>query len=286
MLASTVAMPHATKVAGLPSDEDPSVAAPVSASKPSAPIARVAVPAPAPKTVAPVARVTAAPTPAPAPMAIAVASKRATISLPAMTIMITSAMTQATGSAASAKGDYIDQMRAAGYNVDLDKYVAMKIQGVTPEFAQSMATTGFGKPTADQLVAMKIHGVTPGEVAELKAAGIEAGSYQDLIKYRIFNVSPEFVAGMKAAGYTNLPAKKLVELRIQGVTPEFAKATKQQWPDATVDQLVQLRILNINGAFIASAKRHGLEPLTIEKLVKIRISGVLDDEDQKSEKTQ
>jgi hypothetical protein len=196
------------------------------------------------------------------------------------------AFAQASSEAGAAKSDYIDQMRAAGYNVDLDKYVAMKIQGVTPEYARSMAATGFGKPTADELIAMKIQGVDPSEVAELKAAGIEPGSYQDLIKYRIFNVSPEFVAGMKAAGYNNLPTKKLVELRIQGVTPEFAKATKQQWPDATVDQLVQLRIFNINGAFIASAKRHGLEPLTIEKLVKIRISGVLDDEDQKSEKTQ
>jgi hypothetical protein len=176
------------------------------------------------------------------------------------------------------KSDYIDQMRAAGYNVDLDKYVAMKIQGVTPEYARSMAATGFGKPTADELIAMKIHSVNPAEVAELKAAGIEATSYQDLITYRIFRVTPDYVAGMKAAGFSNLPAKKVVELRIQNVTPEFAKTTKQQWPDATVDQLVQLRIFNINGAFIASAKQHGLEPLTIDKLVRLRISGILDDE--------
>jgi hypothetical protein len=68
------------------------------------------------------------------------------------------------------------------------------------------------------------------------------------------------------------------------VTPEFAKNTKQQWPDATIDQLVQLRIFNINGAFIASAKRHGLEPLTIDKLVRLRISGILDDENTGAER--
>jgi hypothetical protein len=175
-------------------------------------------------------------------------------------------------------------MRAAGYNADLDKYMAMKIQGITPEYARSMAGTGFGKPTADELIAMKIHGVSPSEVTELKAAGIDPGSYQDLITYRIFKVTPEFVTGMKAAGFNNISAKKLVELRIQGVTPDFAKATKQQWPDATVDEMVQLRIFNINGTFIASAKRHGLEPLTIEKLVRLRISGVLDDESPDSEK--
>ena len=302
MMASTVvAEPHSSKIAGDPNGDAPAPAsAPAAGSKPPAAIASsknvgtlpvAAVLPPAPK-----------PQPAPAPE-VAVIAPGAGISAHAMTMTFASprsratprtemvyayaaAFAQASSEAGAAKSDYIDQMRAAGYNVDLDKYVAMKIQGVTPEYARSMAATGFGKPTADELIAMKIQGVDPSEVAELKAAGIEPGSYQDLIKYRIFNVSPEFVAGMKAAGYNNLPTKKLVELRIQGVTPEFAKATKQQWPDATVDQLVQLRIFNINGAFIASAKRHGLEPLTIEKLVKIRISGVLDDEDQKSEKTQ
>jgi hypothetical protein len=48
---------------------------------------------------------------------------------------------------------------------------------------------------------------------------------------------------------------------------------------------VQLRIFNINGAFIASAKRHGLEPLTIDKLVRLRISGILDDDNTNAEKS-
>ena len=40
---------------------------------------------------------------------------------------------------ANAKSDYIQQMRAAGYDTDLDQYIALKMQGVTPEFAKSMA---------------------------------------------------------------------------------------------------------------------------------------------------
>ena len=131
----------------------------------------------------------------------------------------------------SSKGDYIDQMRAAGYSVDLDKYMAMKIQGVTPEFARSMAATGFGKPTADELIAMKIHGVSPSEVAELKAAGIDSGNYQDLITYRIFRVTPEFVAGMKSAGFK----QHLREKAGRAAHPErhsgVRQVDQQQWPD-------------------------------------------------------
>jgi beta-lactamase regulating signal transducer with metallopeptidase domain len=209
----------------------------------------VAVPTPAPTTVARAAIVTQAASPA---------SQSATTS-------------------ASSKVSYIDQMRAAGYDVDLDKYVAMKIQGVTPEYARTMGSIGFGKPTADQLVAMKIHGVTPQYVSELRASGMDANSFDDLISYRIFQVTPEYIAQMKAAGFSSIPTKKLVALRIHGVTPEFAKATKLQYPDVTVDQLAQLRIFHIDEAFIADAKRHGFEHLTIDKLVKLRISGLLDD---------
>jgi hypothetical protein len=253
----------------------------------------VAVPVPAPKIAInplpverpavsplPAARPNVLPTPAPfAAMANVVPEIADAIAGP-----VAAQSAPVVSANAAAKSDYIAQMRAAGYSVDLDKFIAMKIQGVTPEFAQSMGTMGFGKPTADELISLRIFGVTPETVKELRASGLDATSFQDLISYRIFQVTPEFIAGMKDAGFSGIPAKKLVELRVQGVTPEFARATKQQFPDVTVDQLVQLRIFHIDDAFIVSAKSHGFEHLTIDKLVKLRISGLLDDSNQRSEK--
>ncbi len=178
------------------------------------------------------------------------------------------------------KADYIDKMRAAGYDVDLDKYVAMKVQGITPEYARDMEKAGFGKPSADDLISLKVQGVTPEYIAGLRSAGLAPSSIGDLVSYRIFNVTPEFVASMKAAGFDSIPPRKLVELRVHGVTPEYAKVVKQQYPGVTLDQLVQLRIFNINDAFIAAAKRHGFTSLSIEKLVQLRISGIMDDESE------
>lgn len=174
--------------------------------------------------------------------------------------------------------DYIAKMRAGGYDGGIDKYIAMKVQGITPEYAAEMAKAGYGKPSVDDLIAMKVQGVSPDYVAKLRANGIEVSSFKEIIPYRIFNVSPEFAAGMKSAGFGSIPQNKLLELRVQGVTPEMAKAAKQQFPEATVDDLVQMRIFNIDADFIASAKRHGFTPLTIQKLVKLRISGILDDQ--------
>ena len=179
------------------------------------------------------------------------------------------------------KGDYIDQMKAAGYDVELDKYISMKVQGITPEYARSMSQLGFGKLSADQLIACKVQGVTPEYIAKLNAGGIKVKTVQDAISYRIFEVTPEFIAGMKDAGFDGLSSQQLLALRVQGVTPEYAKSIKNQFSGATPDDVVKTRIFNINAAFIASAKRHGFTDLTLEKLVQLRVSGVLDDNDSK-----
>jgi hypothetical protein len=119
--------------------------------------------------------------------------------------------------------------------------------------------------------------------AKIKASGFEVKSVQDAISYHIFEVTPEFITGMKDAGFSGLTSQQLLAMRVQGVTPEYAKSIKEQFPAATADDLVKTRIFNINAAFIASAKRHGFSDLTLEKLVKLRISGVLDDGDSKDD---
>jgi beta-lactamase regulating signal transducer with metallopeptidase domain len=173
---------------------------------------------------------------------------------------------------------YIERMKAAGYDVDLDKYIAMKIQDVTPEFAQTMGQAGFGKLSADQLIACKIHGVTPEYIAQLKQQGFEIKGVQDAISFRIFEVTPEFVAGMKSAGFANLTDQQLLSLRVQGVTPEYAQGIAREFPGVTVEDVIKTRIFHIDSAFIESAKKLGFGDLSLDKLVKLRISGILDDE--------
>jgi beta-lactamase regulating signal transducer with metallopeptidase domain len=218
------------------------------------------------------------PRPAPAPVA-----SRVTVE----TTLIAQTETQNESSAprpageVAGKGSYIDRMKAAGYDVDLDKLIAMKIQNITPEYARQMGQLGFGKLSADDLIACKIHGVSPEAIAEFKKQGLEVKSIQDAISYRIFEVTPQFLEGMKAAGFKDLDSKKLVALRVQGVTPEYARSIAQQYPGATVDDVIKTRIFKIDADFIAEAKKHGFNNLSLEKLVQLRISGLLDDESTK-----
>jgi beta-lactamase regulating signal transducer with metallopeptidase domain len=230
--------------------------------------ARVAITVPSPDPAP-------APAPASAPRIVAgpplVAQTEAQTEPPANTLSRNSA----TGSS------YIDRMKAAGYDVDLDKLIAMKIQNVTPEYASSMAQLGFGKLSADDLIACKIQGVSPEVIAEFKKQGLEVKSIQDAISYRIFEVTPAFVDGMKAAGFKDLDSQKLVALRVQGVTPEYARTIAQKYPGATVDDVIKTRIFKIDADFIALAQKHGFNNLSLDKLVQLRISGLLDDESVK-----
>jgi beta-lactamase regulating signal transducer with metallopeptidase domain len=179
------------------------------------------------------------------------------------------------------KSNYIDRMKAAGYDVDLDKYIAMKIQDVTPEYARAMSQIGYGKLTADQLIACKVHNITPEFLAGLKQKGLEAKTIEDAFSYRIFGVTPEFVASMKAAGFDNLSSQQLLALRVQGITPEYVTTIRQQFPSITAEDAVKTKIFNIDAAFIAEAKAHGFTGLSLEKLLRLRISGILDDESDK-----
>jgi beta-lactamase regulating signal transducer with metallopeptidase domain len=177
--------------------------------------------------------------------------------------------------------DYIDRMKSAGYDVDLDKMIAMKIQDITPEYAQQMAGAGFGKLTADDLIACKIQGVTPEYIADLKKQGFQVDDVKEAMSFRIFNITPEFVSGMKAAGFDNLSSKELLNMRIQGATPEYARTLKQKFPGVTAEDVIQARIFHIDDEFIAQASRHGFTNLPFKKLVQLRISGLLDDESVK-----
>jgi beta-lactamase regulating signal transducer with metallopeptidase domain len=188
---------------------------------------------------------------------------------------------QAPGRSSSIKGStYIDEMKAAGYpldlNNDLDTLVALKSLGVTPEYAKSMAATGMGKPSVHDLIAMKSLGVTPEYLASLKQSGLGPKDLQEAVSMKALGVTPEYAAAMKQAGFSNLDARELVALKAQGMTPERAKWLKQQFPQATPEEMQRAAVFHIDDKFIAEAKSHGFDTKDLDKLLRLKMSGLLD----------
>jgi beta-lactamase regulating signal transducer with metallopeptidase domain len=215
------------------------------------------------------------------------------------------------GATSSAKGSsYLDGMKDAGYpidlNGDLNTLVSLKSVGVTPEYAKAMAQAGLGKPDLHELVVLKSVGVTPEYVAGMKQSGLAPKDFHELITEKSLGVTPEYATEMKQKGFGNLTAHELITMKALGVTPEYAAAMKQQgfgnldvhelitmkaqgmtpeyagwlkqhFPQATPEQLQRAAVFHLNDKFVADAKSHGFDTANLDKLLKLKMSGLLDD---------
>ena len=176
---------------------------------------------------------------------------------------------------------YLDAMRAAGYpfdlNNDLNTLVALKSLGVTPEYAKSMGAIGLGKPTAHELITLKSLGVTPEYVAGMKQSGLGPTDFHEVVTEKSLGITPEYATAMKQKGFGDLNLHQLIALKAQGMTPEYAGWLKQQFPQATLDELRRAAIFHIDEKFIAQAKAHGFDDKNYDKLLRLKMTGLLDD---------
>jgi len=170
-----------------------------------------------------------------------------------------------------AGGSYIDGMEAAGLgDLTADQLIAMKIQGVTPEFVRGLRDQGL-HPTADDLVAMRIHRVTPEFVRDVLRMGLSPDQDQ-LVAMKIHGIDADYVRGMKEAGI-HADVNELVALKIHGATPGDVRGLHEQGLQPDADNLVAMRIHNVTPEYVRDIRALGLKP-TIDDLVSMRIHDV------------
>ena len=171
--------------------------------------------------------------------------------------------------------EYIHEVRELGLNPDDDQIVGMKIQGVTPDYVRGIRDAGF-KPDVDQLISMRIQGVTPEYVRALREQGLQPDG-DEVVSMRIQHVDIEYIRAIHALGFKPT-VDEFVSMRIQGVTPEYIKALQAAGLTFDMEELVDARIQGVTAEFIAKAAKHGFKNLTLEKLIQLKQTGVLDSE--------
>ena len=176
---------------------------------------------------------------------------------------------------------YIDGMRDVGYpldlNNDLNTLISLKSLGVTPEYAKSMGALGFGKPSVHELISLKALGVTPEYVAELKQSGLGPKDFHEVTTEKALGITPEYAAEMKKTGFGDMSIQELISLKAQSVTPEYVGWLKKQFPEITLNQLRQAAVFHLDDKFLAQAKSHGFDGKDLEKLLRLKMSGLLDE---------
>ena len=166
---------------------------------------------------------------------------------------------------------YIDGMKSAGLdNLTADDLIALKIQGVTPEYVRAMHDLGL-QPDADSLVGMKVQGVTPEYIKELRALGFKP-DVDEIIGMKVQGVTADYVQGLKAVGIQP-DADEIVGLKVQGVTAEYVRELQATGLKVDADDVVGLKVQGVTAAYVQGLRDQGLNPGT-DDVIGMKVQGV------------
>jgi beta-lactamase regulating signal transducer with metallopeptidase domain len=170
--------------------------------------------------------------------------------------------------------EYVQQMRAAtGQTLNSDELIGMKVQGVTPEYVRQIHELGF-KTEADEVIGMKVQGVTPEYVRELRGLGLKLDS-DDVIGMKVQGVTPEYVKSFQDLGL-HPGSDEIIGMRVQGITAAYVKELQAAGFKVDIDEAIGAKVQGITLEYIAKARSHGFKDLTLEKLIALKHTGVLD----------
>jgi beta-lactamase regulating signal transducer with metallopeptidase domain len=142
-------------------------------------------------------------------------------------------------------GSWLEEIEAEGYrDLSVDQLIALKIHGVTGEYIRQMRAAGY-QLTPDELLAFRIHGVTADFIQELHQAGLQNPKPDDLIALKIHGADPAWIRQVQALGFPGLTVDKMVQFRIFGITPAFIQDARKRFPNVSLDQLIALKQFGI-----------------------------------------
>jgi beta-lactamase regulating signal transducer with metallopeptidase domain/uncharacterized protein YnzC (UPF0291/DUF896 family) len=172
--------------------------------------------------------------------------------------------------------EYVKAMReSTGEQLDSDALIGLKVQGVTPEYVKQMHDLGL-KTDADEIIGMKVQGVTPEYVREMRGLGLKVDA-DNIIGMKVQGIVPEYVKNIQGLGF-HPDTDELVGMKVQGVTPEYIKGLQTAGFKVNIDEVIDAKVQGVTPEFIAKVQSHGFKDLTLEKIIALKVSGVLDGE--------
>jgi beta-lactamase regulating signal transducer with metallopeptidase domain len=171
--------------------------------------------------------------------------------------------------------ELIRELRDAGLAQNIDQIIAMRVQGVTPEYVKQLHEMGFDTD-ASSVLAMKVQGVTGEYAREMRSVTDPKLSGRELIAMRVQGVTPEYVRELKALGF-QLDTGDVIAMKVQGVTAEYVKGLLSAGLKVDAHGVIGARVQGITPEFIEKARTHGFQNLSLDKLMMLKHSGVLDE---------
>jgi beta-lactamase regulating signal transducer with metallopeptidase domain len=170
--------------------------------------------------------------------------------------------------------ELIRELHNSGLALEINQIIAMQVQGVTPEYVKQFRDM-FSEADANNLIAMKVQGIGGDYVRDMRAATNSKLQLGELIALKVQGVSPEYVHEMKSMGF-ELRGSEIVGMKVQGVTPEYVKGLRSAGLKLNAHTVVEAKVMGITPEFVEKARSHGFRDLSMDKLVALKNSGVLD----------
>jgi beta-lactamase regulating signal transducer with metallopeptidase domain len=163
--------------------------------------------------------------------------------------------------------DYIREMRATGLDADFNQVIGMKVQGITPDYVRQVRDMGF-QPDANEIIAMKVQDITPEYVKDMRALGFTPDA-NEIIAMKVQDITSDYVREMRAQGF-DVDANELIAMKVQGITPEYRKLMESAGYELDANELVQAKVMGITPEFIQQAVSHGFKNLEFHKLIQLK----------------
>jgi beta-lactamase regulating signal transducer with metallopeptidase domain len=178
---------------------------------------------------------------------------------------------QASPSPAKPATSYIDGLKAEGIdNLSVGELVAMKIQGVTPEYVHGIHELGL-QPSADDLIAMRVQGVTPAYIQGLRGAGLKP-SVDEIIGMKVQGITPEYVKALQALKLET-SADDVIGMKVQGVTPEYVEKLRSLGLTIRGDDILGLKVQGVTPEYVRSLQELGLH-VDSDDVIGMKVQGV------------
>jgi beta-lactamase regulating signal transducer with metallopeptidase domain len=169
------------------------------------------------------------------------------------------------------KQSYMDAMAAAGVKItDVDELIALKIQGVTPEYIKGMRDLGL-QPNAEELIGMKVQGITPEYVREMRKFDSNA-SIDELIGMKVQGITPDYIREMRTL-YSSINVDELIGMKVQGITPEYIREFHDLGLQPSADDLIGLKVQGVTPSYVKEMRATGLKPNT-DELIGMKVQGI------------
>ena len=203
--------------------------------------------------------------------------------------------------------EYVRAMKELGLSVQADELIGMKVQGITPEYVREMRAATGQTLKGDDLIGLKVQGVTPDYIKQMHELGVKTDA-DDIIGMKVQGVTPAYIRELRGMGL-KVDGDEIIGMKVQGITPEYIKSIQELGLHPDTDDLIGMKVQGINAAylkemqaagfkmdvedaigakvqgitpeFIAKAKSYGFKDLTMEQIIQLKHSGVLEKQREK-----